>query len=234
MAKTLTTSEVLTKASLGSRQTLMRYAQEGLVSPPEFGPSRSGRGRTCHWNPRVVDQCRQIRKYKADGLSIAEIKDALETGDRSTRRKKTILDQDAQTIQIAETITREIKRIARFSKDERASRLLTLDHLQTARALAAEGISPVLVISELKVHVVPDFAVAVLVAEAEPAAMLLLPLASFVQDELAGAARRTQPMTRVIELDNQTVQVGEQSHPAPTVRDVQRVGDMDYRVVDLD
>ncbi len=181
MANRLTTEEVLSATTVASRQTLMRYASQGLVSAPETGVSPTGKGQALFWQPRVVQQCQKVRRLKGDGLSLAQIKDVMSRGGR---RKKTIFDADPQTVVIVEAMIREVKRVARYAKDERISNLLTQVHLDLARSLDAKGLRPVLLIMDHDVRVVSEPEMAKTIAEGKPAAVMILPLASFFSDHV--------------------------------------------------
>lgn len=187
MANRLTTDEVLSETSVASRQTLMRYAKQGLVTAPETGTSPTGKGQALFWHPRVVKQCHKIRKLKADGMSLDAIKDVMSRGGR---RKKTVFDGDPQTVAVAEAIIRKVKRVARYAKDERSSRMLTLHQLVMARSLNAKGLRPVLIVVGTEVVVVSEAEAISTVTAGNSVAMVILPLQAFFDGD--GVARKKQ------------------------------------------
>lgn len=187
MANMLTTREILSATTVASRQTLMRYANQGLVAAPETGVSPTGKGQALYWHPRVVVQCQKIRRLKADGLSLEEIEAKMSRGGR---RKKTVFDGDPQTVAVAEAIIREIKRVARYAKDERSSRMLTLHQLVMASSLNAKGLRPVLIVVGTEVVVVSEAEAISTVTAGNSVAMVILPLQAFFDGD--GVARKKQ------------------------------------------
>jgi DNA-binding transcriptional MerR regulator len=186
---TISIDDATAKAGV-SKRTLLRWTEARLLPAPTVIPHPNGRGRVGVWPAWVQSRIEQVKGLQAQGLSLDAIGQALErdVADRyrkaaeqardilgqwkvpgsspvARRRKSETMVQwyrhcvkeQLETIGLAARLHRRIVDAA--SSDS---------NLEVVIALVLRGMAPVLMIEGLeakRVHVVPDFAVGLLVSD---------------------------------------------------------------------
>lgn len=168
----VTTSDILDKIG-GTRKTLIRWRQRGLIPSPEIRTHPSGRGNVSHWPVWVLDRCLRIKQLLKFGLSLDAIAKSLgsdwENEARMFNKQRYVFAREHQAIVREAAIQNLLEGlepiVSAWNKSFR-----TRLHLSPADKAAREaiskaieqvlnGLNPVIVIAEGAVFATPDFVV---------------------------------------------------------------------------
>ena len=207
----ISSTDLLKKAGIGSRRTLIRWHQQKLIPRPKVKRHPSGRGTVAYWPNWVVDHCLEIRERLKSGQSLDAIRQELGSDWKAIQRRwheepsiremwlREQRETASQKFAIAVHATLNglllnIKREYKFLAGLALEQLEDMTFAERALKVLRNGTNPVLIFDGKKLSLIPDSDVPKLLSKRNSRRpLIVLPIRRYLEEAFAAI----EPVTPV-------------------------------------